>query len=75
MVRVKVIDWGDDPLIERPDLVEGTDDTDWKVSFPSVTIYVERYVGHSYDGGRLDIDGYPDTIWVSHQHSIYVGDE
>lgn len=73
MIKVKIVDWGDDPILEESEYPVVAYDEDLKeVRFPSITIEVEKYTGHSYDGGRLDISGYPDTIWVSHQHSVYV---
>ena len=30
------------------------------------TIEMEKYTDYIYDSGRLDIDGYPNTVCVSH---------
>lgn len=76
MINVRIVDWGDNPLLEDSEhAVEAYDKDLNSVRFPAITIQVEKYTGHSYDGGRLDIAGYPNTIWVSHSHSIYLEQE
>lgn len=61
MSHVGIVDWGDDAYREHgcsQVLAEFT-----TKQIPSI----------SYDGGRVDIDGYPDTIWVmGHQWSVNI---
>lgn len=60
-MKITVVDWGDETyrLHGKPTIL--------------AEFVVDKYLGFSYDGGRLDFNAYPDTIWVfSHQWSVYV---
>lgn len=64
MFKVEVVDWGDSAYREHgcEKIVE--------------TFYTEIAPGFCYDGGRLEIDGWPDTIYLSsHQFSVRVTEE
>lgn len=52
MYKVEVVDWGDDAYRKFgcEQIIE--------------TFYTDASPGFCYDGGRLEIDGFPDTIWV-----------
>ncbi len=62
MVKVRVVDWSDDAYKE------------YGGEHVIAEITIEKFTGYSYDGGRLDIDGHKETIWVSNQYSVYVED-
>lgn len=64
MYKVEVVDWSDEDYRQF-----GSE----KIV---LTFYTDLPPGFSYDGGRLDIDGWPDTIWtMSHQFSVRVTEE
>jgi hypothetical protein len=61
MMQVSVIDWGDEAFKEHGEPVAIAE------------IEVEQFTGFHFDGGRLDIIGHSETIWIqSHQWSLYV---
>ncbi len=69
MIKIEVVDWSDDAY-----------KTSKKKNGVASSIVVERFEipkfdGFSFDGGRLDIVGHPDTIWVSNQWSVNVVEE
>lgn len=60
MPKFDVVDWGDDAYSRH-----GKERIVATVDLPA------GLTGFSYDGGRLDLNGHPDTIWVtSHQFSV-----
>ena len=60
-MKITVVDWGDDSYRAHG-----------KASIIA-EFNIDKYEGFSYDGGRLDFNGYPETIWVvSHQWSVDV---
>jgi hypothetical protein len=59
---VEIVDWGDDAYRKH-----GCEHVVATVELP------QGFAGFCYDGGRLDLNGHPETIWVlSHQFSIRV---
>lgn len=64
-LTLKVVDWGDDAYKRTK---EATGEATSEVL---ATVQIPEFKGLSFDGGRLEIVGHPDTIWVSsHQWSI-----
>lgn len=67
MLKVQVVDWSDEAYA-RTKKATGTASSE-----VIAEVEVERFGGISFDGGRLDIAGHPETIWVmSHQWSINI---
>jgi len=67
MTKVQVVDWGDNAF-KRTKKATGTASSE-----VIAEVEVARFTGLSFDGGRLDIAGYPDTIWISsNQWSINI---
>jgi hypothetical protein len=64
MAKYNIVDWDDDAYKEH-----GGPHTVATVDLP------DGLTGFCYDGGRLDLDGHPDTIWVSHQFSVRLAGE
>jgi hypothetical protein len=59
--EVKVVDWGDEAYKKYGE------------AHTIITFITDKVPSYGYDGGRLDINGWPDTIWVfSHQFSVEV---
>lgn len=59
-MKYDVVDWGDDAY-----RTHGNSRVIETVDLPN------GLKGFSYDGGRLDLDGHPETIYVeSHQFSV-----
>lgn len=70
-MKLRITDWSDDAY-------KRTKKETGKASSEVVAeVYIESFQGFCYDGGRLDIMGHGETIWVmSHQFSVsVVGDE
>lgn len=64
-MKVQVVDWGDDAY-KRTKKATGVASSE---VIAEVTI--DKFVGFTFDGGRLDIIGHPETIWVhSHQWTL-----
>lgn len=66
-MKIKVTDWSDDAY-KRTKKATGKAESE-----VIAEVEVERFAGFSFDGGRLEISGHPETIWItSHQWSLYV---
>lgn len=67
MIKVQVVDWSDDAY-RRVKKSTGT------ISSEVVAeVEVSQFSGFCFDGGRLDIAGHPETIWItSHQWSLNI---
>lgn len=57
-MKLRIIDWSDDAY-KRTKKATGKASSEIIVE-----IEIESFTGFSYDGGRLDISGYGETIWV-----------
>lgn len=66
-MKIQVTDWGDDAY-KRTKKATG------KASSEVIAeVEVKEFTGFCFDGGRLEISGYPETIWVhSHQWSLNI---
>lgn len=66
-MKITVTDWGDDAYKRTK---KATGEASSEVI---AEVEIERFSGFSFDGGRLDIQGHPETIWImSHQWSLNV---
>lgn len=66
-MKIQVIDWGDDAY-KRTKKATGE-----ATSEVVAEIEIAEFTGFSFDGGRLDITGHPETIWIeSHQWAVRI---
>lgn len=66
-MKLRIVDWSDDAYKR---MKKATGEASSEVL---AEIEIESFTGFSYDGGRLDITGYGETIWVwSSQFSVEV---
>ena len=68
-MKLEVVDWSDDAYNESKRR------TGIASSLVIARVEIPEFKGFSFDGGRLEIDGVPETIWVTNQWSVHVVDE
>lgn len=69
-MKITIRDWSDDAYA-RTKKATGIASSEIVAEFE-----IESFQGFSYDGGRLDITGHNETIWVmGNSWSLYVDEE
>lgn len=68
-MKIEVVDWSDDAYRETKKK------TGVASSRVIAKVEIPEFKGFCFDGGRLDIVGVPDTIWVTNQCSVNVVEE